>query len=201
MIVATLAAGCATPGTPATLPTEAAPASPTVAPADAPAPTPTSAPTPSFTAATFTDDFAGYSIDYPADWTLDETGAGVKSQRGYYVQLTSWAHAPGEISPETPEGGSRMDFTVYQWDPKHDLDAYIATRKIAWEASGFALLAEDEWSLANELRAVRFLIQAPDEVAYFQMLAIGDLYLVLSGTGDLDTLEAIGRTVRPLSPP
>jgi hypothetical protein len=33
------------------------------------------------------------------------------------------------------------------------------------------------------------------------MMAIGELYLVLSGTGDLATLEAIGRTVRPLSAP
>lgn len=201
LIVAALAAGCATPVPPAPLPTDAATAPPTVAPTDTPPATPTSAPTPAFTPATYSDDFARFSIDYPADWTLDESSAGGKSQRGYYVQLTSWPHAPGDISPETPEGGSRMDLTVYQWDPKNDLDAYMATRKIAWEASGFPLLAEDAWTLGGGLRAVRILLQAPEEVTYFQLMAIGDLYLVLSGTGDLDTFEAIGRTVRPLSTP
>jgi hypothetical protein len=201
MIVAALAAGCAAPATPAPLPTEAATAPPTAAPTDVPPATPTAAPTPPFTPATYTDDFAGYSIDFPADWTLDESGAGAKSQRGYYVQLTSWPHAPGDISPETHEGGSRMDFTGYQWDPKNDLDAYIATRKVAWEASGFPLLAEDEWTLSGGLRAVRFLVQAPEEVAYFQLMAIGEMYLVLSGAGDLEMFEAIGRTVRPLSAP
>ncbi len=198
MIAAALAAGCATL---APVPTDAPPAPPTLAATKVPPPTPTSAPTPAFTPATYSDDFAGFSIDYPADWTLDETGAGVKSQRGYYVQLTSWAHVPGDISPETPEGGSRMEFTVYQWDPKNDLDAFVATRKTAWEASGFALLAEDEWTLADGVRAVRFLIQSPEEVAYFQMMAVGDVYLVLSGTGDLETFEIIGRTVRPLPAP
>jgi hypothetical protein len=55
---------------------------------------------PSFEAATYRDDFAGFELDYPAAWVLDETNAANKSERGYYVQLTSWFHAPGDIAED-----------------------------------------------------------------------------------------------------
>ncbi len=171
-----------------------------IPPALAASPSPTTS-APTFTPATYTDDYAGFAVDYPAEWTLDQSSAGARSQRGYFVQLTSWVHAPGDLSAQTPAGGSRMDITVSRWDPKKDLDAYIARRKTSWESSGLTVTAEETWTLAGDLRAVRFLVRASDETAFFLVTTAGDLYLVLSGTGDLGMLEAISRTTRMLSAP
>jgi len=154
---------------------------------------------PTFASATYTDDYAGFGLNYPADWTLDQTGAGNKNQRGYSVQLTSWTHSQGDISTQTPAGGSRLDITVYQWDPKDDLDAFIDSRKAAWESTGITIFSEDNWTLASGLHVVRFLVQAPDGKAVFIITTAGNFYLVLSGTGDLDTLSAIGKTIRLIS--
>lgn len=92
-----------------------------------------------------------------------------------------------------------MDVNVLLWDPKNDLDAYIAVRKQAWSASGFDILSEEETMLTGEWRAARFWIQAPEEQAFFLITTLGERYLVLSGSGDLKLLDEISRTLRPLA--
>ena len=192
VLLASMAAGCSGPATLQPTP-PVVEATATMPPTLTALPSPTTF-APAFTPATYTDDYAGFTVDYPAEWTLDQSGVGANSKRGYSVQLTSWVHAPGDLSVQTPAGGSRMDITIYRWDPKHDLDAFILSRKTAWRSSGFTIAAVDNWTLAGNQRAVRFLVQTPDEMAFFMLTTVGDLYLVLSGTGDLGMLEAIGRT-------
>jgi hypothetical protein len=182
------------PVTPATEPTEEPPTTPTAVAAEPPA-----MPPPAFEAALYRDEFAGFELDYPADWTLDDVDPAVKqAERGYYAQLTSWPHAPGEIAEELPPGGSRLDITVQQWDPADDLAAHLEMRKTAWSSSGMTILAEEQWTLAGDHPAVRVLVQGIEgEQAFFLITTTANgRYLVLSGTGDIALLEAIGRTVQ-----
>lgn len=152
----------------------------------------------SFKAATYKDNVLGIQFDYPVTWTLDSPVAA--GGRANLVQFTSWAHAPGDLSAETPPGGTRMDATVWQWDPKKDLEAFVASRQTAWEASGIRVLSEERLYIAAGWPGVAFVIQTPGEQAYFFFTTVGDRYFSLSGSGNLSLLAEIGKTFRPISP-
>jgi hypothetical protein len=192
-----LLATCSAPGT-TPLPVETdAPALPTsIEPASAPteaAPNP-KLPAASFESQTYLNEEAGFALDYPAGWTVNEVVIG---SRGTQVQFLS--------SPEIadlatlPEGGTRVNATLYQWDPKNDLAAFIANQKTAWEASGFTILGEEQLVLELGLPAVRFTLQTPEANAVFLIAALDEQYLVLSGEGDLELVKEIVQRVRPVS--
>jgi hypothetical protein len=163
-------------------------------------PTPTEAdprsklPVASFESQTYINEAAGFALDYPTGWTVNEIVAG---PRGTQVQFLS--------SPEiaematVPEGATRVDATIYQWDPKNDLDAFVANQKRAREASGFTIVEEEELLLELGLRAIRFTVQTPEANVVFLVTALGDQYLVLSGEGNLELVEEIVRRLRPIS--
>jgi hypothetical protein len=150
-----------------------------------------------FAAAIYRDETAGFELSYPETWTLDDVDPAVKeSGRGYYAQLTSWEHAPGELPEVNPPGSSRLDIVVQRWDPKNDLPAFIDVRKTAWEASGFTLVSEVERTLPDGRAAVQFVVQtAEGEQASFLLSANEEIYVVVSGTGDLALLDQIGQTL------
>ena len=99
-----------------------------------------------------------------------------------------------------PEGATRVSATVYRWNPKNDLAAYVANRKTAWEASGFQILQEEQLTLELGLPAVQFTVQTPESQAIFLFAALGDQYLELSGEGNLELVREIVQRVRPISP-
>jgi hypothetical protein len=188
------------PAAPAATPTVA----PTVAPTTPEPPTPetaseqTAAPAaevmqPSFTPATYTDESAGFALDYPADWSLDPSSqVGV---RGAQAVLLS----PGTTLETLAEGGTRISITTSLWDPKNDLAAYVAQRKTAWDASGFAITRAEEWQLADGRAAQIFVIQTPEQPSFTLLTTVGEDYLQISGEGDLALVEEIARTLRPLN--
>lgn len=198
LIVLALAAACAAPVTPTEKPAIDA----TIpAPAESvPSPAPTEAlgnpklPAASFESQIYINETIGFALDYPVQWTVN---GGVISERGSQVRFLS--------SPEIaelavlPEGATRVSVTVYQWDPKNDLAAFVAHQKNAWESSGFAILEEQELTLELGLPAVQFVIGTPDSSAVFLISAIGDQYVVISGEGDLELVKEIAQRLRPVS--
>jgi len=152
--------------------------------------------TPSFEVATYRDESAGFEFDYPASWTLDKDSQ--VGDRGSTSQLTSWPHAPGDIAAETPSGGTRMDVTLYNWDPKNDLDAFVDVRLQAWEASGMGVQSQETWGDSDGHRFSLFQVLGADqkETALFLFTTVGERYLSLSGSGDLKLLDEIARTIR-----
>jgi len=152
-------------------------------------------PATSFESRTYINDTVGFALDYPSGWTVNEMVVG---SRGSQIQFLS---AP-ELADASvlPEGGARVSATVYQWDPKNDLAAFIANQKSAWDASGFAILEEEPLTLELGLPATQFTIQTPEATVIFLITAIGDQYLVLSGEGNLELVKEIVQRVRPISP-
>jgi hypothetical protein len=136
---------------------------------------------------------SGLAFDFPAGWMLDEVILGSRAPFG--IQLTSWAHEPGMVS-EVPEGGTILNILVQQWDPKGDLTAFGENRKVAWQASGFAILSENNLTLSNGAPAVEYSVQTPDALAYHLFSTLGEHYLVVSGSGDLDRIARIARSIR-----
>ncbi|HSL44428.1 MAG TPA: hypothetical protein VK897_13410 [Anaerolineales bacterium] len=148
-----------------------------------------------FEAQTYVNEIAGFALDYPTGWTVREMVVG---PRGTQVQFLS---APELADMATlPEGATRVSATIYQWDPKNDLAAYVANRKTAWEASGFQIVGEELLVLELGLPAVQFTVQTPESQAIFLFAALGDQYLELSGEGDLGLVSEIVQRVRPISP-
>jgi hypothetical protein len=141
-----------------------------------------------------TDETYAYTFDYPLTWSLDPVAFGERAPGGY--QLTSWPHEPGMVS-EVPADGTLMNILVQLWDPKADLPAFVAQRKTAWDASGIQVVFEESLTLANGQPAVEFVTRAQDgSSGYFYFSVIGEDYLVASGSGDLEAIRLVARSLR-----
>jgi hypothetical protein len=165
----------------------------------APAPT-EAAPNPKLPAASFEaqpyiNEAAGFALDIPTGWTVNEMVLGDRGSQVQFLSAPELAEAP-----VVPEGGTRVNATIYQWDPKNDLAAFVAQQKTAWESSGITVLEEEQLTLEQGLPAVRFHVQAPDADLILLMAALGDQYLVLSGEGDLILVDEIMQRLRPITP-
>jgi len=150
----------------------------------------------SFEPATYRDESAGFELDYPSSWIADPPQVG--GDRGYFAQITSWSRNPGELPEDIPTGGTIMSINVLLWDPKNALDEFVEIRKQGWAAPGVEILLEEQWTLAGNWKAFRFLIHTPEQDAFFLITTLGERYLLLSGSGDLDLLVEIARTLRPI---
>lgn len=185
----------------ACVPATATPVESVVVPAtEGPASTPTEAPVnrklsaASFASETYINEEVGFALDYPVGWTVVEAAGG---QRGSQVQFLSSPDI-AELSL-LPEGATRVSATVYQWDPKNDLPAYIVNWKTAWESSGFAVVEEQPLVLELGVNASQFVIKTPDSSAVVLVTALNDQYLVLSGEGNLELVKEIVQRLRPIS--
>ena len=181
------------PALPVTLsPTEAAATEPGAAPTET---IPSGKlPAASFESRTYINETVGFALDYPAGWSVNEAVVG---SRGSQVQFLSSPDLADMA--KLPEGATRVSATVYQWDPKNDLAAFVANQKSAWDASGFTILEEEPLTLELGLAATQFTIQTPDANVIFLIAALGDQYLVLSGEGNLELVKEIVQRVRPIS--
>ena len=185
------------PKAPDVLPTPTSiPATSTAVPAT---PTETLVPEPKLAAAPFDaqvyiNEAAGIALDIPAGWTINETVIGPRGTQILFVSKPELADAA-----TLPAGESRLNATIYQWDPKNDLDAYVDHWKTAWESSGFTILDEKELTLEQGLRAVQFLVQTPETQVVFLVSALKDEYLVLSGEGNIDLIQQIVGRLRPVA--
>jgi hypothetical protein len=154
---------------------------------------PPTQPTALFVPATYRDEVHGFEIDYPSDWSVDpDTQVGT---RGSQAQLFS----PGTTAEMLAEGGSRLSIVILDWDPQGDLGAFVAQRRLAWDASEFEVRDGSLRQLVDGRPASDFFIQSPGgELAYFMLTTNGTQYLQLAGEGDLGLLESVVRTLRPL---
>lgn len=148
-----------------------------------------------FESRTYINDTVGFALDYPANWTANEMVVG---DRGSQVQfLSSPDLADAAV---VPAGETRLTATIYQWDPKNDLAAFVEHQKTAWEASGITIVDEEALTLELGLAATSFTLQGSDSDVSSLVTAIGDHYLVLSGEGDLNLAREIMQRLRPISP-
>jgi len=150
-------------------------------------------PGPSFESQVYINETIGFVLDYPVGWTVQETVIG---ERGTQVTFASSPELVG--AAEVPVGASRVILTVYDWDPKNDLTAYVDKTKTAWQASGFEIMEEQALTLELGLSAVQFTVRTPDLPTPFLIAAVGDKYLVLSGEGDLALVYEIMIRLRPI---
>lgn len=163
---------------------------PTILPTATTSPEPTAAQT-SFTSSIYKDEANGFELKYPAGWTLIPNRQ--IGSRGAQAQLFS----PGTTAEMLAAGGTRLSITIYDWDPKNDLAAYVIQRKIAWDASGFTLIKEDKGDLADGRKEMHYIVENPEkQPAFFLFTTVGEKYLQIAGEGDLDLIKEIAHTLR-----
>jgi hypothetical protein len=161
--------------------------------------TPTHTPPPtqvllSFEPAAYRDEANNLTLDYPAGWSV-EPNMQIGS-RGSQAQLLS----PGTTAEALAPGGSRLSITIYDWEPKNDLAAFVTGRRKAWEAGQSIILEESGGDLRDGRKAFEFILQGPDGTpAFFLFTTLGERYLQLAGEGDLALDQEVARTFRPLA--
>ena len=148
---------------------------------------------PPFAAATYRDEANGFELDYPSDWSLSpNTQIG---SRGSQAQLLS----PGATAENLPDGASRVGITVYLWDPKNDLAAYVDHRKLAWTSGTQTIVSQHEGDLAGGWHEADFIVSGADGArALFLFTTLRDRHLEISGDGDLALIREVALTLRPL---
>jgi hypothetical protein len=147
-----------------------------------------------FDAQVYANEQAGFALDYPTGWTVNEMVVGSRGTQIQFLSRPDLAEAAA-----IPQGETRLSATIYQWDPRNDLPAYVQHMKDAWTASGFTILDEQQLTLELGLPAVLFTVQTPDAQVLFLVTALQDQYLVIGGEGNLDLVKQIVERLRPIS--
>ncbi len=141
----------------------------------------------------FKDEAANIQFSYPEGWIFAPEK--VVGDRGSQSALLS----PGSSLEALAENGSRIVLTTNIWDPKNDLSAYVAQRKIAWEASGFTILSEETIKLTDNRDLVIFKVETLKKTqVLFAFTNSGENYLQLSGEGDLQLCREIMDSIQTI---
>jgi hypothetical protein len=196
-----LVGACAAPNTPQPINTivTTIEATPTPEPTQPPVqvePSPTTESAPAITMTTYTDDFAGFSLDYPANWFLEASAlAHVEESFSYSVSFASWdivnPLTPGGKDLNTlPEGGTKFDVTVVK-------GAMTVEEAVAqFVQSGSPILAREDVTLTSGLPGVILDFEGFAGLARTLVVPLNENVIYVTGYGNLENFEAIALSLR-----
>jgi hypothetical protein len=148
------------------------------------------------TMTTYTDDFAGFSLDYPAGWYLESSALShAEESIAYSIGIASWdiLHPPtpgGKNLNALPEGATKIEVTVLK-QPMTLEEAVIQQG----EASG-GILARKDVTLAGGKPGVILDFEGFAGLARALIVPWNENVLYISGYGNLENFEAIALTLR-----
>ena len=159
-------------------------------------PSPTSENLPAMT--TYTDDSAGFSLDYPTGWFIDAAAAANADQAfAYSVGIATWdlRNPPTPSSKGQdgiPEGGTKIDIGV----TKQAMTLEDAIALQAQNELGIPILARKDVTLANGLPAVILDIEGMAGFTRTLITVLNGNVIYVSGYGNLEHFEAIALSLR-----
>lgn len=197
-----LISACAAPSTPAPIMTEIPageilPTEPTQPPVQA-EPSPTGENIPGITMATYTDDAAGFSIDYPANWFLESSAAAHADQSyAYSISVANWdinnpPTPSGKGESGIPEGGIKIDVGV----TKQPMTLEEAVVQQEQNESGNPILAREDVTLANGLPGVILDMEGFAGLTRTLIVSLNGNIIYVSGYGNLEHFEPIALSLR-----
>src|SRR5215208_407394 len=142
---------------------------------------------PAMTMMTYTDDVAGFSIDYPARWFIDASAtANAEQAFAYSVGISTWnlhdpATPPGKGQNGIPEGGTKIDVGV----TKQAMTLEEAIAQQMNNESGSPIIAREDVSLANGLPAVILNFEGPFGMIRTLITVLNGNIIFVSGYGNL----------------
>ncbi len=204
VIFGVLSSACAAPATPqrieTLIPTDeiVSTSEPTLRPLNG-KPSPTTEMTPGITMATYTDESAGFSLDYPAGWFIDASAAANADQAfAYSVGIATWdLHNPptpsGKGQNGIPEGGTKIDVGVTR--QSMTLEEAVAQQRQNENSS--PILAQKDVTLAGGLPGVILDMEGFAGLTRTLITILNGNVIYVSGYGNLEKFEAIALGLRP----
>ena len=154
-------------------------------------PAPTSANLPEMQ--TYTDDSAGFSIDYPVGWYIDASAAANAAQAfAYSVPIATWdlhnPPTPGVKGQNTlPEGGTKIDVNVM----KQPMTLEEAITQQSQNETGTPILAREDVTLAGGLPGVILDFEGFAGLTRTLITVLNGNVIYVTGYGNLEHFEAI----------
>jgi hypothetical protein len=161
-------------------------------------PLPTTENLPATTMVTYTDEVAGFSLDYPADWFIDASATSNAQQAfAYSVSIATWdlrnpLPPGGKGSNGIPTGGTKIDVGVV----KQSMTLEEALAQPSQNESGSPVLARKDVTLANGLSGVILDFEGPAGPVRTLITVLNGNVIYVSGYGDLEQFESIALTLR-----
>jgi hypothetical protein len=162
-------------------------------------------------ATTYTDDVARLALDYPAEWEINAVPD--EQKQASYVYTASLRSKTGTRGPKFQEGipadMAAIDLTVFFKDGPKTLEAAINERRSASTTSEsgqpVTIVLEEDWELANGLKAHRFLYNigpevlgssGPDRMVSEVVTMINGRMVLVVGMGDLSLFNVVVASLR-----
>lgn len=150
--------------------------------------------------ATFTDEFAGFAIDYPADWNLNALDPAIAQQSIVYTtSIRSPFPTTGPKQQEGfPPGTAGIDVTILAGDKS--LEQAIAEYKENMKNDEVppTVLSEEEWVLPSGEKALVLMLETRIGRAANMITVINGRPIYVVGMGELAFFEPIAKSIRPL---
>jgi hypothetical protein len=148
---------------------------------------------------TFTDEYAGFSLDYPEGWNITAVDPQIaKESIGYSTSLRSPMPTPKPKEQDGIQPGAyAIDMTVINKEGT-TLEEAVAERRESHATDEFqpVVLAEDEWVLPSGLKAVRFLLETRNGVVASMVTVVNGREVIVFGFGELALFEPIAKSLR-----
>ncbi len=162
--------------------------------------TPTEAPAQLGEVRTYRDTLAGFALDYPAQWYLeDDALPGAADSVAYTVSLFSWDRASATRPPKDlntlPDGAAKIDITVFNDGSKTVAEA-VNRLKTQDTGAPVNFLKEENWSLKDGQEAVYLEAEGAFGVTATMVTLVHGKTLYLSGYGNLALFKAIALSLR-----
>ena len=147
---------------------------------------------------TYTDDLAGFSLDYPAGWFINDTAlANAEESFAYAISIASWdinnPPTPGGKDLNTmPEGSTKIDVAV----TKQATTLEEAVAQQAENESGAPILAREDVTLAGGLPAVILDVEGFAGLTRTLITVLNGNVIYVSAFGNLENFETIALTLR-----
>ena len=161
-------------------------------------PAPTTENMPAVTMTTYTDDFAGFSLEYPANWFLEASAlAHAQESIGYNISVASWdiLHPPtpgGKDLNTLPPGATKIDVAVMK--QSMTLEEAIAQQSQIENAS--PILTRKDVTLADGLPAVILDMEGFAGLTRTLITVLKGNVIYVSAYGNLEPFEAIALSLR-----
>jgi len=191
---------------PAAVPTTAYPAPESTQPAAAVEPTaaypaPQSTP-PSLSGptTTYTNPEAGFALDYPAGWTINDVSEEIrKSGSIYTVTLVSFTAEGDKQQEGIPPDQAKLDINVFGKAASLEEAGQAMRGMVEGGDPPGQILSEAEITLPGGIQALRWEVESRGDTAVLYITAISGNNVVLSGIGDPTQFEPVMQTLRPAS--
>lgn len=147
----------------------------------------------------YQDARAGFALDYPGGWVLQDLDAASKqTAEGYSVSLGSW-EGYGKGGQPIPAGETKIDIEVTSLKGMTAVQALAArAAEIEQGMPSGSIQSREPWTLANNLPAERWHVKTDYEEIDVLIAGTQGYAVTLFGIGDGQAFDAIAHSLHTL---